>query len=219
MSDSDKAGELSAGDPTVASPRPEPWEVSLPGDDRTLRFEVADPEGHAELMHDWMHQPHVAPWWGADRSLEQTVGYLQKQWDTGHVVPWIASWSSAGEPGWTPFGYTELYRPAEDPLANYFPLIDADRGWHVLVGPPDALGSGLPRLMGRAVLARLLTLPGIDRVVCEPDARNGRMLAFCRALGYEQVALLDLPEKQAALMSCTVAAFDARWPGDRKAIS
>jgi RimJ/RimL family protein N-acetyltransferase len=214
------AGNIPTGDPTVASPRASLWTVTLPGDDRALRFEVADPDGHAELMHDWMHQPHVAPWWGADRTLEQTTAHLQRQWDTGHVVPWIASYSRPGGVGdWTPFGYTELYRPAEDPLADYFPLVDTDRGWHVLVGPPDALGSGLPRLMGRAVLARLLTLSGIDRVVCEPDERNSRMLGFCRALGYEQVALLDLPDKRAALMVCTIATFDARWPGDRKAVS
>lgn len=218
------AGNTPTGlsDPTVVSPRPSPWTVTLPGDGRALRFEVADPEGHAELMHDWMHQPHVAPWWGADRTLEQTTAYLQRQWDTGHVVPWIASHSAPGDDGdggWTPFGYTELYRPADDPLADHFPLTGSDRGWHVLVGPPDALGRGLPRLMGRAVLARLLTLPGIDRVVCEPDERNSRMLGFCRALGYEQVALLDLPDKRAALMVCTAPAFDARWPGDRKAMS
>jgi hypothetical protein len=55
--------------------------------------------------------------------------------------------------------------------------------------------------------------------VCEPDEQNGRMLAFCRALGYETLAALDLPDKRAALMACTAAAFDARWPGDRKALS
>jgi acetyl CoA:N6-hydroxylysine acetyl transferase len=205
-------------DPTRAVPPPASWIVTLPGDDRRLRFEVADPEGHTELMHDWMHQPHVAPWWGADRDLDQTAAYLRRQLDSGHLVPWIVSHAAAGTSGWTPFGFTELYRPAEDPLAGYFPLSASDRGWHVLVGPPDALGSGLPRLLGRAVLARLLSLPGVDRVVCEPNEQNGRMLAFCRALGYERLATLDLPDKRAALMACTTAAFDARWPGDRKAL-
>lgn len=206
-----------AQDPTVAVPRPAPWTVTLPGDDRSLRFEVADPEGHTELMHGWMHQPHVAPWWGMDRDLAQTAAYLRRQLGSGHLVPWIVSHRGDGD--WTPFGYTELYRPAEDPLARYFPLTAADRGWHVFVGPPDALGGGLPRLLGRAVLARLLNQPGVDRVVCEPNEQNGRMLAFCRALGYETLATLDLPDKRAALMACTAATFDTRWPGDRKALS
>lgn len=213
---------LAPDDPTVAVPAPAPWTVTLPGDDRTLHFRVADPEGDAELLHAWMHEPHVAPWWGADRDLDQTVAYVRRQLGTGHLVPWIVSHGGPGGSGggeWTPFGFTELYRPAEDPLAAFFPLTAADRGWHVFVGPPEALGSGLPRLLGRAVLARLLSLPGIDRVVCEPNERNGRMLAFCRALGYETLATLDLPDKRAALMACTAAAFDARWPGDRKAVA
>ena len=208
-----------ADDPTVAVPAPAPWTVTLPGDDRSLRFEIADPESHAELLYDWMHQPHVAPWWGADRSLDQTVAYVRRQLDSGHLVPWIVSHGGPGARGWTPFGYTELYRPAEDLLAEFFPLSIADRGWHVFVGPPEVLGSGLPRLLGRAVLARLLSEPGVDRVVCEPNELNGRMLAFCRALGYETLAPLDLPDKRAALMACTTATFDARWPGDRKALS
>ncbi|HEV7759119.1 MAG TPA: GNAT family N-acetyltransferase [Acidimicrobiales bacterium] len=221
-------------DPTAPVPDPAPWTITLPGDDRVLRFEVADPEGHAELMHDWMHQPHVAPWWGADRDREGTVAYLRRQRASGHLVPWIVSHATLGpqagagldvaapddEAGpWTPFGFTELYRAAEDPLADHFPLTAADRGWHVLVGPPQTLGGGLPRLLGRAVLARLLASPGVDRVVCEPNEDNGRMLAFCRALGYESLGPVDLPDKRAVLMACTVDAFDARWPGDRKAAS
>jgi RimJ/RimL family protein N-acetyltransferase len=205
-----------------------PWTITLPGDDRALRFEPADPEGHAELMYDWMHQPHVAPWWGADRDLDRTVAYVRRQRASRHLVPWIVSHAApgadpgggtgGGDPGgWTPFGYTELYRAAEDPLADVVPLTRADRGWHVFVGPPEVLGGGLPRLLGRAVLARLLASPGVERVVCEPDERNGRMLAFCRALGYESLGPVDLPDKRAMLMAQTAEAFDRRWPGDRKA--
>jgi acetyl CoA:N6-hydroxylysine acetyl transferase len=211
-------------DPAGPVDEQQPWTITLPGDDRRLRFEPADPEGHAELMYDWMHQPHVAPWWGANRDIDQTVAYVRRQRDTGHLVPWIVAHdgddgSGDGAAGWTPFGYTELYRPAEDPLADYFPLHATDRGWHVLVGPPWALGSGLPRLLGRAVLARLLSVPGVDRVVCEPNEQNGRMLAFCRALGYESLGTVELPDKRAVLLAQNVEAFDRRWPGDRKAAS
>jgi RimJ/RimL family protein N-acetyltransferase len=203
---------LALTDPTVSLA---PWTVTLPRAPYPLRFEVADPDRHAALLHDWMHQPHVAPWWGADRDLDATAAYVHRQRTSGHLVPWIVA--HGPDPDGQPFGYTELYRPAEDPLADHFPLTASDRGWHVFVGPPEVLGTGLPRLLGRAVLARLLTIPGVDRVVCEPDELNERMLAFCRALGYEQLATLDLPDKQAALLACTHTAFDARWPGDREA--
>ena len=173
-----------------------------------LRFEPADPATHTELLHGWLRQPHVAPWWGPERDLEETGTYLRRQVDADHLVPWIVSHD--GEP----FGYVETYRAAEDPLAEAYPLDAGDRGWHVLVGPPHLLGSGLPRLMGRAVLARLFADPRVARVVCEPDDRNGRMLRFCRGLGYERLATLDLGHKQAALLACTRDSFTRRWPGD-----
>ena len=56
----------------------------------------------------------------------------------------------------------------------------------------------MPRELGRVVVERLLEAG--ERVVCEPDVRNARMLAFCRALGGEVRAELELPDKRAALV-------------------
>jgi RimJ/RimL family protein N-acetyltransferase len=170
----------------------------------------ASPDDHAELLHGWLHQPHVRRWWShGDRAT--TARYIARQRASAHLVPWVISADDR------PFGYVETYRAADDPLADAYPLTPADQGWHVLVGPPDAIGSGLPRLLGRAVVAHLLARPGAERVVCEPDERNDRMIAFCRALGHERLATLDLPDKRAALLACTRAAFAARWPGDAEA--
>ena len=189
---------------------PVPWHVRLPGAAVTIRAEPASPGRHAELLHRWMHEPHVRRWWSA-RDLAGTRERLARQCATAHLVPWVVAADGR------PFGYVEAYRAADDPLARAYPLSAADRGWHVLVGPPDAIGSGLPRLLGRAVVARLLAEPGVDRVVCEPDVRNERMLAFCRALGHAELARLDLPDKRAALLACTREAFASRWPGDIEA--
>lgn len=172
-----------------------------------LRFEMADPVLHAGLLREWLDQPHVAPWWAAER-IQETSVYLAHRLAIGHVTPWIA-WADD-----QPFGYVETYRAAEDPLAAAYPLTPNDRGWHVLVGPPQLLGSGLPRLLGRAVLAGLLAERGVNRVVCEPDERNTRMLRFCERLGYSRLATVDLRDKRAALMACTRDEFVRRWPGD-----
>ena len=198
------------------------WTVTLPGSDTTLLFDRADPDVDAPLLYDWLHRPHVAPWWGADRDIDETRAYLARQRSSDHLVPWIVSHAPAdagsdGSP--EPFGYVETYRPADDPLAAWFPVRPADRGWHVLVGPPDAIGTGLPRLMGRAVLAYLLSEPDIERVICEPNELNGRMLAFCKALGYEPVAAVDLPTKRALILECTREAFVDRWPDDLAALA
>jgi acetyl CoA:N6-hydroxylysine acetyl transferase len=184
------------------------WKIRLPGASRTLQFEKVEPERHARLVCEWLREPHVAPWWGPERDLDGTRAYLERQLGSGHLTPWVVA---AGD---FSFGYVETYRAAEDPLAEAYPLEAGDRGWHVLVGPAEVLGRGLPRLMGRAVLARLLSEAGVERVVCEPDERNGRMLAFCEALGHERLATLDLQHKRAALLACTRTRFEARWPGD-----
>jgi len=194
-------------------PTTDTWQIELPGAPGPLRFEVADPGRHTPLLHDWLRRPHVAPWWGAERDEAQTRAYLERQLASGHLVPWVVSADGR------PFGYTETYRAAADPLADHYPLEATDRGWHVLVGPPEHLGTGLPRLLGRAVLAYLLSDPLVGRVVCEPDERNGRMLAFCRALGFDALATLDLPDKRAALLACTREAHAARWPDDLAALT
>jgi RimJ/RimL family protein N-acetyltransferase len=164
----------------------------------------------------------VAPWWGADRDIDETRAYLARQRSSDHLVPWIVAHAPADGGPAQPFGYVETYRPADDPFANWFPVRPTDRGWHVLVGPPDAIGTGLPRLMGRAVLAYLLAEPApepIDRVLCEPNELNGRMLAYCKALGYQPLAAVDLPTKRALVMACTRQAFLDRWPDDLAALA
>ena len=196
--------------PPGAGGGPGPWHVRLPGAPVVIHAVPASPDEHTELLHGWLHEPHVRRWWShGDRPA--TARYLARQRASGHLVPWVVAADDR------PFGYVETYRAADDPLAAAYPLTAADRGWHVLVGPPDAIGSGLPRLLGRAVVAHLLTRPGAERVVCEPDERNARMIAFCRALGHERLATLDLPDKRAALLACTRASFAARWPGDTEA--
>lgn len=176
-----------------------------------LHFEIADPETHAGLVREWLDQPHVAPWWSSERTLE-TRAYLERQRDTSHLVPWVVSHEGK------PFAYVETYRAAEDALADAYPLTDRDRGWHVLVGPPEVVGSGIPLLLGRAVLARLLVEPGVERVVCEPDERNTRMLRFCEKLGYSRLATLELSDKRAALMACPKEVFVQRWPDDLRTL-
>jgi RimJ/RimL family protein N-acetyltransferase len=147
-----------------------------------IELVAADPQRHADLVREWMHEPHVAPWWGPPGD-----GYLQEQVALPHLKPWIAL--SEG----VPFAYLETYRAAEDPLAAHYEARPDDLGFHLLVTAGD-VGTGAARELVRQLLAH----PG--RVVCEPDERNGRMLAFCRALGGEVRETLQLPDKRAALV-------------------
>lgn len=172
-----------------------------------IAFAPATCERHLALLHAWMQEPHVVPWWGLAGGVEPVRAYLEGQRTLAHLEPWVVS-----DRG-TPFAYVETYRAAQDPLADHYPAQPGDRGWHVLVGPASYLGSGVPAAMARELILRLLREPGASRVVCEPDLRNVRMIAFCRRLGGELAAELDLPDKRAALLIWTREAVEARWPG------
>lgn len=187
--------------------QPPGWAVTLPASSVEISFERVDPDRDCALVHDWMNRPHVSPWWELDRPYDEVHEYLAS---LTHLWPWLVSADGS------PFGYVETYRVAADPLAGYFASRPDDLGWHVLVGPHEMLGTGVPRLLGRAVVAYLLNRT--ERVVCEPDVRNIRMHAFCERLGHRRFGEIDLPEKRAALMTCARGAFDSRWPGDRRAV-
>jgi acetyl CoA:N6-hydroxylysine acetyl transferase len=162
-----------------------------------IELRAAHPDDDLALVHDWMQQPHVIPWWQLAGPATRVRAYLAGQVALAHSDPWIATADG------TPFAYVETYRATEDPLAEHYDAHDGDRGWHVLVGPPSFLGSGVPRRLAMDVIVRLLDEPGATRVVCEPDVRNERMLAFCRALGAEPAGELELPGKRAVLMIWT----------------
>ncbi|WP_166352616.1 GNAT family N-acetyltransferase [Phytoactinopolyspora limicola] len=186
------------------SSAPAEWSATLPGSAVRLDIEPVDPDRHAQLVHGWMHRPHVIPWWQLDRPLDEIHHYLA---GLTHLRAWIVSADGV------PFGYVETYRAVDDPLAGYYLARTSDVGWHLLVGPERFLGSGLPRLLGYTFVADLLGLAGPsgvhhgDRVVCEPDVRNTRMHTFCRRLGFHPIGTIDLPEKRALLMACTTEEF------------
>jgi acetyl CoA:N6-hydroxylysine acetyl transferase len=154
-----------------------------------------DVETDLELVHGWMQQPHVAPWWELAGPVEHVRAYLCGRAALTHVECWIA-----GEDG-RPFGYVETYVVADDPLGACIDAGPGDRGFHLLVGPPELLGSGAAQRLAHHLVTFLLGQAGTTRVLCEPDARNARMLAFCRALGGQQLATLDVEGRRVALIA------------------
>ena len=161
-----------------------------------------DPEADLDLLVDWMNRPHVMEWWSHDGPPDVVGAYLRQQCALGYLTPWVASADGV------PVAYVETYRVIDDPLSASYEFGPADLGWHVLVGPPEALGTGIPRAIAAVVVGRLLDTTGTERVFCEPNARNARMIRFCEHLGFRRVATLELPDKTAALMMCTRASFD-----------
>lgn len=164
----------------------------------TLRFRPLDADADFRLVNAWMQQPHVAPWWELAGPCAVVRSYLERQAALAHLDMWVVE-DVVG----VPFAYVETYRVADDPLAACYDARPGDRGFHLLIGPSDRLGSGLGRELVRATVTRLLGEPGATRVVCEPDVGNARMLACCRGLGGEELATIEQPGRRAVLLGWT----------------
>jgi len=162
-----------------------------------ISFRFLDLQADLERVHGWMQQPHVLPWWGLGGPVGRVREYLVARERLAHLDCWIAS-----DDG-TPFAYVETYRIPDDPLAGLYDALPGDRGFRLLVGPPELLGSGAAQRLVCHLLAKLLEQYAITRVLCEADVRNVRLLAFCRSLGAEEVATLDLPGRHATLLGWT----------------
>ena len=165
-----------------------------------IAFRPLDLVADLELVHGWMQQPHVAPWWELGGSVEVVREFLLGQAALAHLDQWIVTDKEGN-----PFAYVETYRVPDDPLGTLYDAQPGDRGFHLLVGPPERLGSGVAQALVSHVVAGLLDQSDIARIVCEPDARNVRMLALCRALGGEEIARLELPDRTRVLLAWTHA--------------
>lgn len=166
-------GDISTQSVYVTIPNPLTPEIEL----------VPATETFHELLAGWMREPRIARWWG---DVDDIGAYLA---GLGHVKPWVAFADDV------PFAYVETYRVLDDELAGHYEARPDDHGFHLFVGFEDYLGTGVARALVRHVLARF-----DGRVVCEPDVRNARMLAFCQALGAAVHSEIDLPSKRAALV-------------------
>lgn len=153
-----------------------------------------------ELVHGWMQQPHVVPWWELQGPVELVREFLERQAALTHLDQWIATDDER-----SPFAYVETYRVPDDVLAEHYDARPGDRGFHLLVGPGELLGSGIAQALVRHLVTRLLGQYGIDRVVCEPDARNTRMLTLCRTLGASDIATVELGGCRRVLVGWTRA--------------
>ena len=168
-----------------------------------LAFRPLDLASDLGRVSGWMAQPHVVPWWELGGGEEVVGAYLAGQQALAHLDMWIVS-DDGG-----PFAYVETYRVADDPLAAYYDARPGDRGFHLLVGPPERLGTGIGRTLVSEIVMRLLARPGTTRVICEPDVRNARMLACCRALAGDELGPIEQPGRRAVLVAWSRKAWTA----------
>lgn len=172
---------------------------------QTITFRLVNLKQDLPLIHTWMNQPHVIPFWHLAFSLEDMRRHLEKAIADTHQTLYIGMLNGV------PMSYWESYWVTDDILAQHYAADPADQGIHLLIGAPEFLGKGyalpLLRAMTHFQLQRLET----QKIVAEPDTRNDKMIHVFEQCGFEFQKAIALPDKTAALMFCDRTQFQKRW--------
>ena len=175
----------------------EPTVVMLAGGhERSLAFRPVELIRDLELLHAWMHQAHVIPFWKLDLPYHAFRQHLQRALQDPHQTLYLGLLEGV------PMSYWECYWAADDIIGRYYPVHPDDQGVHLLIGPSDYLGKGMALPLLNAVVRGLFAHSDTQRVVAEPDSRNAKMIHVFKRCGFEPQRLVDLPDKRALLMLC-----------------
>jgi RimJ/RimL family protein N-acetyltransferase len=197
---------------------PPPVPIAPPGSLWTFRAlepdTVAGPSPDVDLVHRWMHAPHVEAWWHEAWPRElwaETVHAFRDAQHALHSVPVFAC--AAGAPGPGPVAYLQVYRVARDRLRSSYGFDDHDLGVHIAIGRDTDIDRRHGRAILRAACEGLLAAdPRCRRVVAEPDETNQLSVRAFLAAGFEYVRRIELPEKTASLLVFPRTPADAVLP-------
>lgn len=156
----------SAPDPVRLGPPPVP-ELSQGWD---LRMVLPDDSDAIALVHDWMHRPHVAEGWRQAWTLEHWEREIREQHAGTWVRPFLVTLDGQD------VAYMEVYRNAGHPMAACYRVRPTDVGFHMAIGEPAGINRGTAATLFPMIIRAILAAePSCERVVGEPNVRNGAM--------------------------------------------
>lgn len=128
-----------------------------------------------DLLHNWMNEPRVSAFWGANGPIEVQEEFLNNALNSRHSFPVIGCWDGK------PFGYFEIYYVKEDQLGRLLTdkdVSDWDRGFHGLVGEQEFRGEHRVKIWASALVHYLwLADPRTEKVLVEPRVDNEKFVS------------------------------------------
>ena len=152
-----------------------------------------------ELVHGWMHEPHVAPYWKQTWTLPEWSEKVRRYLAGDHALPVLICCHDE------PVAYLQIYRVLRDYVMQFvephYEHHPHDLGAHIAIGERALTGKGYAIKLG-AVLAPALFAadPLCRRIIGEPDASNLPAVRVAEALGFRRITDVEMPDKTAALM-------------------
>jgi RimJ/RimL family protein N-acetyltransferase len=175
---------------------------------KTIQFKKIDFDRDAELIHKWMMEEHVHPFWNLNIPFEKFQDHLEKALSDSHQTLY------AGYLDGVAMSYWEAYWVKGDVVEETYTPAPFDQGIHLLIGEREYLGKGLSLPLLRAMVSYQFQEKKTNKVIAEPDIRNDKMIHVFEKCGFKPVKPITLPDKTGLLMFCERSEFEKRWLND-----
>jgi acetyl CoA:N6-hydroxylysine acetyl transferase len=170
------------------------FKVEVKGRKDMFSFRPVEFTRDAELLFDWMHQSHIAPFWKLDLPYTQFAEWLNRSIESDIKDVFIGTFNDV------PVCYLIAYAVKDDPIQHYYHYKKNDLGMHLLIGPRSYLNLQDGLSIVRGMILFMFEHYGVDRIIGEPDVRNRIVIPILKALGGEVLGTVQLPHKKATLI-------------------
>ncbi|MDA9189612.1 acetyltransferase [bacterium] len=146
------------------------------------------------LLHKWLNQDHVAPYYGGKVELQSVVDNYQKKIDSNFIFPYLVNMNKR------PIAFIQTY------IANlvgggwWEDQVEGTWGTDQFIGDKKYLGQGYGSAFLKDFTDKLLNRADVFRVITDPASENQRAIKSFKKAGFTEEKLIMTPDGQALLM-------------------
>ena len=178
------------------------FRIKFPGfGDIVIRPFILDDD--VPVIHDWFNRDYACFRKMQGKSLHHVREKYQRLLAQSEYEVLAGILSSTGQ---TIF-FVECYKPEDDSIGKYYDAKASDRGFHIIMAPPERSISGFTFFVMSAIAEYMFRDPSVRRIVAEPDIRNEKVLIRFAQAGYRLAKVVQLPSKTAQLVVLTRKRF------------
>lgn len=175
---------------------------------RKISFQKVQLDKDVSLLHQWMKQEHVIPFWNLNIPFEHFRQHIKQSLVDQHQTLYLGLLDDK------PISYWETYWVKGDVVEKTYEQEPFDQGIHLLIGETEFVGKGFALPLLRAMVRFQFDCLQTKKVIAEPDIRNKKMIHVFETCGFTSIKPIQLPDKTGLLMFCERENFEKRWSND-----
>jgi RimJ/RimL family protein N-acetyltransferase len=172
---------------------------------KKISFKKVEFDQDVVMIHAWMQEEHVHPFWHLNIPLQPFRTHLKKALEDSHQTLLMGYLDDV------PMSYWEAYWVKGDILEKAYDMAPYDQGIHLLIGERDYLGKGYSLPLLREMVRFQFLQENTEKIMTEPDIHNEKMIHVFNKCGFITIRPVELPDKTGLLMACTRETFKKRW--------